>query len=223
MSVGITGFRPISPRNFLLHEGAAFLNVNMEKLRSTLGFSTGDWAAAILAANTWTSAAGNVVAPALFGATRGGGKVDVNAPITQIPDIDGIRGPVMELDIRNSAECMITVTVLELRDKQTMEYALGAADLDEWDSYHEITPRMDIQPGDYLPNIAFAVSVNDVDVVQPFVCVLENALVVNAFSFQSKRGDAAGVSLELHGRAPLTDPLALPIHMFLPRRSASGS
>lgn len=221
--IGVSGFRPTSPGNFLIHEGASFLGINMDKLRSELGFSVLDWSNAINPSNTWTSAAGNTVIPRLFGATRGGGKVDFNSPPKQIEGIDGVRGPVMGLDLRDNAEAMVTVTVLELHDGQTIEVALAAADKDEWSSFTEYTPRYNIEIGDYIPNIAFAQTVNDAGVVMPQICVVENCLVVNAINWQSKRGDASAIELQLRGSAPLDNPLAIPMHIFVPKKSGSGS
>ncbi|GMU50999.1 MAG: hypothetical protein AMXMBFR33_01450 [Candidatus Xenobia bacterium] len=220
---GITGFRAVSPQNMVLHAGAAFVNINLAELRSLAGFDVNDWADAIDPDNTWTSAAGNLVAPRAFGATREGAEARFEAPISQIGPIDGLRGPVMGLDKRDTAQGIIVVTVLEVRDPDTLQIALGSSDKDEWSSYDEITPRLAVVEGDYIPNIAIAASVNDGDVVLPVIVVLENAIAINSTSFKTQDGNAVGLQLELRGSSPLTAPLDQPIHFFLPKNAGSGS
>lgn len=215
--VGISGFRPTTPQNMILNAGAAFRCVNIAKLRDLL--SSTPWEDATDPDNTWTYD-GSLVVPTALGATRGGAEVSLNNPLVQ-PDIDGLRQAVKGLDRRDEMNAMIKVTLLELRDVDTLKMGIGSADVEEHGVYTEVTPRLGVEDEDYIGNIAIAATVKGSN--EPIVVVAENVIVANAFTMQWVDKNQAALAVELRASALITAPYDVPIHFFTPILAGSGS
>lgn len=199
--VGISGIRETTPYNLIIDAGKIWVNILLSALRGSSESPYGD-------------AVENALS---LGATRGGQTSNLNKESRQI-DANGLRLPVKGLERIPSMRPTLTLNLLE-HDSESMQRNLGAADLESHTSFDEITPRLTVDEGDYFDNIAFAGTISGSE--DPIIIVYENVLAVSSNEITFEDDNEAAMQVEFVAHAPITDPLAVPVHYFIPQNLGS--
>ena len=166
---GFTGLREQTPFRMVFDAGAIVAGINETALEST-GLE-----AALSTPWSWN---GRTVTPRPLGATRGGATFDPQKEERQI-EVNGARSPIIAMSRVDRVEPILTVQLLEMADFGTLRLALGQADAEVTPSgFNKVTPRMDINLDDYIPNIALLAKTSEDNQEKPMIIVLRNVKVV---------------------------------------------
>lgn len=202
-----TGLREQTRGRFLLDAGACYLGINEEALRTT------GIAAALSTPWTWQ---GQAVTPRPLGATRGGATFDPQKEERQI-EVDNVRVPLLGLDRVDMFTPILSVTLLELADIETIKLGLGQADVTRSASgYDEVVPRVNINLTDYLPNIAMIIPSSEDNQAKPAVFVIRNCKVVENSSIPFEDPGEAAMEVSFRAGALFNDARTVPCSMYLP-------
>lgn len=184
---GFTGLREQTPFRMIFDAGACVVGINETVLEST------GLAAALTTPWTWYN---YTVTPRALGATRGGATFDPQKEERQI-EVNGARSPLIKMSRVDRVEPVLTVSLLELADINTLKYPLGQANISETPSgYHKVQPKLDISLTDYIPNVALLARTSEDGQEKPVIVVLRNCKVMenSAFTFEDPGEVATEVS-----------------------------
>lgn len=184
---GFTGLREQTPFRMIFDAGAAVVGINETALAAT------GLAAALSTTWDWN---GYTITPKALGATRGGATFDPQKEERQI-EVNGARSPLIAMSRVDRIEPILTVSLLELADINTIKYPLGQADITVTASgYNKVQPRLDILLTDYIPNVALLARTSEDGQDKPVIVVLRNCKVMenSAFTFEDPGEVATEVS-----------------------------
>lgn len=95
-----------------------------------------------------------IAAKKVIGATQGGGAFVATPEIRQL-EVDGVKGRVKGLEILDSWDVQLKANMLEVTE-ESLKMSLGAAATETKTGYVIITPKDEIEDGDYIDNITWA-------------------------------------------------------------------
>ncbi len=202
-----TGLREQSAKRMILDAGAAVVGLNEDALTST------GIAAAL--STPWTHE-GQTVTPRALGATRAGATFDPQKEERQI-EVNGFRVPVKGFDRVDFYNPILTLTLLELADFETLRIAMGQASYETTTSgFHKISPRIAIENSDYLPNIALLARTSEDGQVKPAIVVIRNAKVVENATMPFEDPGEVAVEVSFRGASGVLEAATVPCAIYLP-------
>lgn len=205
--MSFTGLREQTPYRMILDAGACWVGINEAELRAT------GVASALSTQWVWN---GTLVTPRPLGATRGGSTFDPQKEERQV-EVDNARVPLMGMNRVDRYEPMLSVTLLELSDVDTLKYAFGQADVTRSASgFDEIQPRINVLDTDYLPNVAVLARVSENNQAKPAIVIIRNAKVIENASLPFEDPGEVATEVSFKGHAFVTDPFNVPCAVYLP-------
>lgn len=209
-----TGLRAETPYNMIFDAGMFWVGINETALRAS------GLAAALETDWSWN---GTTVSPTPLGATRGGATFDLQKEERQI-EVNGARVPLMGMDRVDSMTPMLSVTLLEMADPETLRKTIGQALItDTASGYNEIVPKIDVEIDDYLPNVALLTRTSRRDDDRPVIIVIRNAKIVENAPFEFEDPGEMAAEVSFRGATPVTDAFTVPCSIYVPILAGSGS
>lgn len=148
------------------------------------------------------------VGEAIIGATRGGGKVEIDKVIREIP-YDGAYAETKGLRRYERYVPRFMVNMLKMT-YESLAYAMPMTVVDEGD-YHSMTFNLNIEDSDYLTNIAFAGFKLD---GKGTIIIIHNPLNDGNISLDFKAKDEVVSELQYTGHYLKTTPTTPPIEIW---------
>lgn len=125
-------------------------------------------------------------AESLAGATSGGSKFEIVPEVTQV-EVDGALVAVKELDVKQGETATMEVNFIELTPDIIKASVIGQSSNSDIDGYSLITPKSQIEKGDYWDNIAF---VGKMLTGKPIIVIMDNALCTSGLALEGKKKEA---------------------------------
>lgn len=206
-----SGLTAMTPQNLILDAGMFWVGINETALRAT------GLADALTTVWSYNNGASTVsVTPSKLGATRGGATFDIQKEERQI-EVNGARLPLMGMDRVDSMMPMLSVTLLEMANVETMVRTIGQATLvDSASEYTEIIPKIDVDLTDYLPNVALITRTSRTGDDRPVIIVIRNAKIVENAPYSFEDPGEVATEVSFRGATPCDDAFNVPCSIYIP-------
>lgn len=157
-----------------------------------------------------------VAAGKLIGATQGGGEFSAVPSIRQI-EIDGVKGRAKGLEVIDSWDVYLKVTILETTS-ESIKAALSAATVDSEsdENYDVITGNAAIEMDDYVDNITWIGTLSGSN--NPVIIQVYNALNTDGLKLTVKDKGEATIPATFYGHYPPDDLDSPPFKIFYPKK-----
>lgn len=202
MGQGLHGIREETPHNLWLDAGVLYYNIDVSALR---GAGPGQLAAAIAAGTK-------------LGATRGGASFNMNKKMRSMP-VDGKRSDISGMMRIEMYEPTLTVHLLEV-SQANIEKSMAPMDTTAYTAYDEITPSINIQPGDYFSNVSLITAISGK--ANPVVLVLSNCIAKENSEIKVSDNDEMVFEVKFVACASLDAPHVIPVSIFYPQDAAAS-
>ncbi len=222
----IAGLRDGTEDNLILDAGQLVLNANMELYEDEFTPAGLAYSQAILAANTWTDPNGNVVAPKILGATRGGTTIKLDKTERQV-EADGRRTNIKGFQRIDMIDPKISTSLIEVADPDTLRLILGSSVTQTLTNFYKIRPTLYPKATDYYGNITLFATIsgafdpNNLDdngdpLPIPIAVVFENARVNNVQDIPIVDKNEGVAQLEITAHALASNSFQIPMYVLLP-------
>lgn len=226
----ISGLRDGTQNYLILDAGQMVLNANMALYEDDLTPAGYAYAQAINPLNTWTNVDGEVVAPKILGATRGGTTIKLNKTERQV-QADGRRTNIKGFQRVDMIDPRISTSLIEVADPDTLQLILGSSFKETLTNFYKIRPALYPKASDYVANITLFATIsgafdpNNLDsngdpLPIPVAVVYENARVNQVNDIPFSDNNEAAAQLEIVAHALASDSFKIPMYVLLPRTSA---
>lgn len=163
---------------------------------------------------------GNVTPEDVICATTGGVTVSCKATYSDLAeDVDNCQNGMLEFQNIDGWECSISTTSLAA-NAESIQFALGAADVEDADGYKKIIPRRSMKVSDAKDIWWVGPKMNGGAVA----ACLKNALSSEGFSLQTQKNGKGQTAITIMGHPTVATQNEVPMeyYVFPPKTEAGG-
>jgi len=222
----ISGLRLGTEDNLVLDAGQLVINANMALYEDEFTPAGYAYAQAIDATNTWTDPNGDVVAPKILGATRGGTTIKLDKTERQV-EADGRRTNIKGFQRVDMIDPKISTSLIEIADLETLQLILGSSATETLTNFKKVRPTLYPKLTDYFGNITLFATIsgatdpNNLDgngdpLPIPIAVVFENARVNNVQDIPFVDKNEGVAQLEITAHALASASFSIPMYVLLP-------